>query len=511
MPTNNKRIAKNTFILYTRQILFIFLGLYTSRIVLQNLGVEDYGIYGVVGGLVGFMSFLNTALATSSSRFLTFALGQGDLGKARLTFMSTFTIHVTLGLIVFVIGELIGPWMISTKLVIPENRVFAAQVAFQLSLLTTCLGISQVPYSATIVAHEQMGIYAYMTIWDVLARLIVALSLLWCSFDKLIFFASFLCLNSICVQLFYRFYCGYKFPEAVTKFYVDKKIFKEIANFSIWSFIQSLVNALASQGITIVIGLFFNPVVTAARSIAMRVSQMTTQFIGNFRQAMNPQIVKLYASGEFDEFRKLTLHSGLYSFYIMWIFCLPICLLSKPLLTLWLGTPPPQADIFCCIQLLSTLFWLFDASFQEGIVATGDIKYSTIHTCWISALQLPITYVMFKLGYDPVWAFILNCIFGAIIGCCLKPWLLIRFVGFRIRDFVYVYRKSLSVALISSIIPILVSVIISSNIIIHFLVVGFVSFSCCVVTIMYVGIDKKMRMKLFDFVSKKISVFKIKK
>ena len=201
MPTNNKRIAKNTFILYTRQILFIFLGLYTSRIVLQNLGVEDYGIYGVVGGIVGFMSFLNTALATSSSRFLTFALGQGDLGKARLTFMSTFTIHVTLGLIVFVIGELIGPWMISTKLVIPENRVFAAQVAFQLSLLTTCLGISQVPYSATIVAHEQMGIYAYMTIWDVLARLIVALSLLWCSFDKLIFFASFLCLNSIQILL----------------------------------------------------------------------------------------------------------------------------------------------------------------------------------------------------------------------------------------------------------------------------------------------------------------------
>lgn len=507
MPVNNKRIAKNTMILYGRMVIMMLIGLYTSRVVLQNLGVDDYGIYGTVGGIVGFMGFINGALATSSSRFLTFALGKGNLVESRKTFTTTFTVHLLLGVLIFIIGEMIGPWMIANKLIIPSGRIMAAQIAFQFSLVTTSLGISQVPYSATIVAHEDMGIYAYMAIWDVFAKLAVAMSLNWWGGDKLVFFAAILCLNSIGVQMFYRVYCAKKYEEALTRIHIDKPIFKEIAGFSGWNLLNSFITALNAQGTTVMIGMFFSPVVAAARAISIKVNHMSTQFIGNFRQAMNPQIIKLYAYGEQDEFKKMTLQSGQYSFFIMWIIALPMCLLSTPIMEIWLKTPPKNADYYSALLLIDSLFWLFDASFQQGIIATGELKRSTVYYALVNIFRFPILYTIFVLGGDAVWAYYISIIAGSIVGCVIKPYLLIKQCGFNVMDFVRVFVNSLKIVILSSLIPVGLSFQIQLNGFGGVIFIGTLSMLSVIFTIYFCGIDASARSYIQKLVAEKTRGF----
>ena len=496
MAVDNKRIAKNTIFLYVRMLATMLVGLYTSRVILQNLGIDDYGIYGVVGGIVGFMGFLNGALATSSSRFLTYALGEGNIEKSQRTFVTTLTIHVILGFIIFIIGEGIGPWMIAHKLLIPAERLVAAQWAFQFSILTTSIGVSQVPYSAIIVAHEKMDIYAYMAIVDILLRLAIAISLSYWGGDRLIFYAMLLFLQSVGTMAFYRFYCAFKFKEAIFRLRIDKRLFRQIASFSGWSIVYQFVYALSGQGITILMSAFFSPAIIAARSISLKVNQMAAQFIGNFRQAMNPQIVKLYAAGEYAEFRKLTLCSGQYSFYIMWMMTLPMCLLASQLLGYWLKEVPQHADIFCMLIMTDSLFWLFDTSFNQGIIATGDIKNNTFYSCIINVFRFPAIYIVFKCGGDVYWAFYISILISAISGCVLKPWLLIKQCDFCLRDFLKVYYNCMKVVLLSSIIPLLIFSLMSEATIFRFLIVGMSSIISVVCTIYVAGINKETRQKL---------------
>lgn len=505
MAVDNKRIAKNTAYLYFRMLATMLVGLYTSRVILQNLGVTDYGVYGVVGGIVGFMGFLNGALATSSSRFLTYALGEGFLGKSQKTFATTLTIHIILGFVIFLIGEAIGPWMIAYKLLIPPERVASAQWAFQFSILTTAIGVSQVPYSATIVAHEKMNIYAYMAIVDILLRLAIATSLSFWGGDKLIFFSALLFLQSVGIMIFYRFYCAFKFKEAVFKLRIDKKLFRQISGFSGWSFVYQFVYALSGQGITILMGIFFSPAIVAARSISLKVNQMATQFIGNFRQAMNPQIVKLYAAREYMEFRKLTLRSGLYSFYIMWIMTLPMCLLASQLLGFWLKEVPQHTDIFCVLIMIDSLFWLFDTSFNQGIVATGDIKNNTIYSCIINVFRFPVIYIFFKNGGNIFGAFYISILFSFISGCILKPWLLIKQCKFCLCDFIIVYYNCMKVVLLSLVVPVLIFLLMPEATVFRFFIVGTFSVVSVVCTIYVVGISRDTRQKLNIVILRKLN------
>ena len=288
MPADNKRIAKNTMVLYFRQIIVMIVGLYTSRIILQSLGVVDYGIYGIVGGVVGFMGFLNATLSTSSSRFITYALGEGDFEKSKRTFSTTLTVHVILGLLILLIGEIVGIYMIYNQLNIPEERLTSAVIAFQFSIFTTAIGVSQVPYSACMISHEDFSLVAYMAIWDVAARLLIAFGLLFYGGDKLILFAGLLFANSVGVMLFYRFYCSHKYKEAIFKLHIDNDIFRQIATFSGWNLIYQFVYTLNAEGTTVLIGMFFNPAIVAAKTISVKVNSMTTQFIGQFRAASAP-------------------------------------------------------------------------------------------------------------------------------------------------------------------------------------------------------------------------------
>lgn len=504
MQIDNRRIAKNTILLYIRQILVMLVGLYTSRVILQNLGVDDYGIYGVVGGIVGFMGFLNGVLATGSSRFLTYALGEGDADKTEKTFSTTLTLHVILGFIILAIGEAIGPWAIEHKLIIPPDRLEAAQWAFQFSLLTMAIGVSQVPYSAVIVAHEKMDLYAYMAIVDILLRLGIATSLFYWGGDKLIFFAALLLIQSVGIMMFYRFYCSFKFKEAVFKLHIEKSLFKQIASFSAWNFVYQFVYSLNAQGTTILMGAFFSPAIVAAKTISVKVNQMTTQFIGTFRQAMNPQIVKLYAAGEMEEFKKLTLQSGKFSFFIMWIMTLPVCLLAPQLLGYWLKEVPAQADFFCILIMVDSLFWLFDCSFNQGIIAAGDIKANAIYSSILNFLRFPIIYIIYKLGGEAVWAFYISIGFGTIIGCVLKPWLLIKQSQFMWSDFLSVYWQCFKIVIISVIVPFVVNQYMPQHSFIQFIVMGVISVLSAMITIYWGGLDKITRKKINTIIKQKV-------
>lgn len=505
MIADNKRIAKNTLILYGRMLVMMLIGLYTSRVILQNLGVDDYGIYGAVGGIVGFMGFLNAALATSSSRFLTFSLGKGDLKEAKNTFSTTLTIHVLLGFLIFIIGEAIGPWLIDNKLIIPVERLDVAHIAFQFSLITISVGVSQVPYSATIVAHEKMGIYAYMAIWDVLFRLAVALSLVWWGGDKLVFFAAILCMNSLGTQLFYRIYCARKFPEAVTRLHIDKTIFKEIAQFSGWSLLSSFVFTLCNQGTTILMSMFFSPALIAAKAIAEKVRQMTTQFIGNFRQAANPQIIKLYAQGDYEEFRKLTLNSAKFSFFIMWVMALAIIMNCEYLLKLWLGDVPDYAVIFVQLVMIDNLSWLFDASFNEGIIATGKLKRNTILTSIANVLRFPILYFILKTEGSPLWVFYITMIAGVVNGYLIRPYVLIKQVNFKLTDFFSVYWTCIKVVLVSLVAPLLIHMFLKQNNFGYFVLSGFVCILSSLLSCFYMGMTKGQQNMVICFIRNKIN------
>lgn len=296
--TNNKTIAKNTMFLYFRMMFTMVVALFTSRVILQKLGVDNYGIYQSVGGIVGFLSFVNSALSTGSSRFLTYALGEDDFEKLRKTFSTTLTIHIALAVLVVIVAETAGLWFLFNKLVIPADRMDAAVYVFHLSILTAVFTLTQVPYNASIISHEKMSIYAYMSIFEVSAKLGICYLLSIGSFDRLKLYATLLLAVQISLMSFYRLYCIKNFQETSYKFVLDKKIFKEIAAFSGWSLFANCSAALNSQGILILLNMFFQPAVVAARAISIQVNMAATQFVNNFRTASNPQIVKRLAAGD---------------------------------------------------------------------------------------------------------------------------------------------------------------------------------------------------------------------
>lgn len=328
--SDNKRIAKNTIYLYFRMILTMLIALYTSRVILEKLGVDDYGIYNAVGGIVGFLSFLNSALATGSSRFLTFELGVGDEEKLKRIFSSLLTVHIILAGIVALIAETVGLWFLYHKMVIPPDRMQVAVYAFHISILTSVLTITQVPYGATIISHERMNVYAYASIFEVSAKLGICYLLGYGNVDRLILYAFLIFIVQAILIVFYRFYCRYHFSETKFSFIWDKSILKPVLSFSGWSLFADGTTALSKQGVLILLNMFFAPAVVSARAISLQVNSAANQLVNNFRTAVNPQIVKLYAVKDLEGSKKLLLFSTNVSYYLMLMISLPLFFLGRP-------------------------------------------------------------------------------------------------------------------------------------------------------------------------------------
>ena len=486
-------------------MLFTMLvSLYTSRVILQTLGVDDYGTYQAVGGIVTMLSFVNSALSGGTSRFLTFELGTGDVGKLKRTFSTLLTLHILLAILIIIVAETLGVWFVANKLVIPEGRMEAAMFAYQMTVITSVFTLTQVPYGASIISHEKMGVYAYLSIFETLAKLLIVYLLAISSWDKLKLFALLLCVLQIGTTLYYRFYCIRHFKETRFSPIIDKDITKNVLGYSVWNLVSSISIPLKNQGLIIVLNVFFSPAVVTARAIANQVSMAANQFVQNFRTAVNPQIVKKYASGDRLGSKSLLLNSTKYSYYMMLLLCLPICLFAEPILRLWLGEYPEYTVIFLRLTLVSSLFQVFDTSFYTALYAMGRIKENALISPVIGILIFPIIYLLFKLGYSPVSMAWVLLMFYAFLGLIVKPILLVRFVGYTWKDIWSVFKPCFLVTIIAEPIPLYMTLQCTDPSILYFTSILMVTLMVTTFSIYFGGIDKETRKKILSFIRTKI-------
>lgn len=478
-------------------IFTMLVTLYTSRVILEKLGVDDFGIYNAVGGIVGFLSFLNAALATGSSRFLTYELGVGDKERIKRTFSSLLTAHIILALIIVLLAETIGLWFLYHKMVIPQERMNAAAFTFHISIISSVLTITQVPYNASIISHEKMDIYAYVSIFEVVSKLGICYLLGIGGIDKLKFYAVLIFLVHTFIIIFYRFYCTHNYPETKYKFLWDKEILKPIFSFSGWSLFADGTTALSKQGILILLNMFFSPAVVSARALSLQVNNAANQLVNNFRTAVNPQVVKLYAIKDYAGSKELLLQSTKFSYYLMLMVSMPLLFMTDPLLKIWLGnTVPEYTNIFLQLVVVQSLFQVFDRSFWVPLYAKGQIKENAILTPIFDFMCFPIVYLLFKYGYSPValsWAYLVSY---AIIAIVVKPIMIIKYVDYTWKEIASVFLPCIWVT-IAAIVPsfLLVKLLPSESLGVTVLeLVTLVLFA--VVASYILGMDKPMRRKI---------------
>lgn len=411
---NNKRIAKNTIMLYIRMGISMIVGIYTSRVVLQVLGVEDYGIYGVVGGIVAFMGFLNTSMSGATSRFLTYELGRGIDGKLKETFVSAFWVHIIISLIILVAAETVGLWFLYNKLVIPEARMNAAFWVYQFSIATAVVGITQVPYNASIISHENMDLYAYVEIINVILKLAIVYLLKFIPHDKLILYSFLYFSVSLSIAIFYRLYCKKHYNEAKLSMTWDIDIVKKMLKFCSLDLYGNGCVVAKQQGINFLVNMFFGVSLNAGISIASTVNGTLTGFTSNITLALRPQIIKNYAKHNFVVMQDLMSQGIKYMILLQACCTVPFILEAEYVLNLWLDIVPPHAVIFCQLMCIASLFSTSNKILIVAIHATGRIKYLSYISGSIVLIQLPILYMFYKTGHNPEWAYIISAI-GAIV------------------------------------------------------------------------------------------------
>lgn len=505
--SSSKTIVQNTLFLYIRMMFIMLVALYTSRVVLQILGVNDYGIYQTVGGVVLLLSFLNGALSAGSSRFLTYELGRGDFDKLQKTFSTVLTIHIVLAALILVVAETVGLWFVYNKLVIDPQRIGAAVFAYHLSILTAMITITQIPYNASIISHERMSIYAWLGIIEVSLKLGIVYLLTISDWDKLKVYALLLCIVQVSIALFYRCYCIRHFEETRYRWNFDKTIMKQVLEYSGWNTFANMSAAFTTQGAVILINMFFTPAVVTARAIADQVNMAANQFVQNFRTAVNPQIVKLYAAEDYEASKQLLLSSTKYSYYMMLILCMPICLSAEPLLKLWLGTVPEYTVIFLQIAVVTSLFQVFDSCFYTALYAKGQIRENALISPTVLFLAFPIVYILFRLGCSPEsLAWVLLCCY-ATLGLIVKPILLVKIVGYKKREIVRVFIPCLKVTLVAVPIPYLLYCyrdMLFSNGFMHLLLLSLSCVICILLSVWYIGLDSEVRRKVVQTVKSRL-------
>ena len=385
--------------------LMMAVTLYTSRVILQTLGIEDFGIYNVVAGIVVLFAFLNNAMAISSQRFLSFALGKEDEKEVQRVFSMSLTSHIGIALVVLIIAETVGLWVLG-KMNFPPDRIHAVGWAYQFAILTCLANIVRVPYNACIIAYERMSFYAWISVAEVLLKLVIVFLLLVYNGDKLIFYSFLLFAITLIVNAFYKFYCNRSFVSSHYHFFWDARIFKNFISFSGWSLAGSLANVGAQQGLNMILNIFCGVFVNAAAGISNQVMGAVGQFLGNFQTAFNPQLVKSYATGDKDYFMKLIFKSSKFSYYLMFLISLPILINCDFFLQVWLGEIPQYATEFSQLMIVFLLFDAISGPLWISVQATGNIRNYQILMAILILLNLPIAYVVLVLGYSPVYVFV---------------------------------------------------------------------------------------------------------
>lgn len=503
---NTRRIAKNTLMLYVRMLFGMLVSLYTSRVVLQALGVEDYGIYNVVGGFVAMFSMISSSLSSSVSRFLTFELGRGDMEKLKRVFSTSLSIHLVLMIIVWVLMETIGVWFLNTRMVIPPERLYAANWVFQASVLLFLLGLFSVPYNASIVSHERMKAFAYIGILDIILRLFIVLFIAYSSwqFDRLIIYALLLVVVSFSLQIIYFLYCRRNFEECRFHLCFDKECWKDMSVFAGWNFIGSTSALINNHGVNILLNLFYGLVINAARGIAVIVNNAICAFVGSFMTALNPQITKSYAVNDKSYMFLLAERGARFAFYIILLLALPIALETDFVLMLWLNQVPEYTVVFIRFVLFLSLCDVLSNTLITMQLATGNIRNYQIVVGGAQMLIFPFSYVCFKCGFPPESNYVV-CIIISLICLLLRLYFLRITAGLSIKRYLQkVCGNVILVLIIAIVIPIFVHNTLSYGWV-RFIVVTSISLLSVILSVFFVGCTLSER----RFIREKVSAIRI--
>lgn len=489
---NNKRIAKNTLLLYFRMMLTIVVSLYTSRVILKALGVEDYGIYNVVGGVVAMFNILSGSLSSAISRFITFELGKNDLEKLKRVFSSSVTIQIILAVVIAIIAEIAGIWFINEKMNIAVDRLIAANWVFHFSILTFAINLISVPYNATIVAHEKMSAFAYISILETVGKLLVAYFIIISPIDKLVFYGLLMLMVAVLVRFSYTFYCKRNFEECHYHLVWDKMLLKQMFGFAGWNFIGSSSALLRDQGGNILLNLFFGTTVNAARGIAYQVFTAIYSFTTNFMTALNPQITKSYAAGNYDYMTTLLYRGSRFACYLLFIISLPVLINTEYILNLWLDIVPDKTVIFVRLMLIFALSEAVSKPLITAQLSSGNIRNYQLVVGGIQLLNLPVSYIIFQCNGSAETIFIVAIIISQL---CLasRLYMLKKIIVFSPKRFLKeVYLNIIMVFLFAIIIPICFSFLLKQNIF-GFLLSVIVTVFSSVFSIFYIGCNKSER------------------
>lgn len=454
-------MIKNTFLLYFRMALMMCINLYTSRIVLHTLGVEDYGIFNVVGGIIVMFSFISDGMMASTQRFLTFELGKGNKERLHAIFITSLHIHIILALITVIVGETVGLWFLLEKMVIPPERMVAAMWCYQMSIVIIVLTILYYPYMSAIVAHEKMSSFAYIAILDAVLRLLMVYLLLLFDFDRLILYSILYAAEKVMIRMVYNIYCIRHFEECRYKWYFQKSLFREMASFAGWSMGGHLAYAAYTQGLNLLLNMFFGPVVNAARGVAVQAQSAVSQFAINFQTAINPQITKTYASGQLNEMHRLVFRGTRLTFCLMLTLCLPLIVEAPFVLDIWLKEVPEGSVIFLRLLLMILIVQQCQSPLATSMSATGKVKRYELVVSGFMFTILPISYLVLKMGGQPWSVFVVYLVtvtlsYGAIFRIVL-PMINLHISDYlrqAVKPCVYVLLLSLIVPLLMKLMPV---------------------------------------------------------
>lgn len=456
---NNKRIAKNTIFLYLRMILLMCVSLYTSRVVLDKLGIEDYGIYNIVGGIVSVFSFISGPMVEATQRYLNFYMGKKDANGVRFAFNASQLIHVGIAALILLFAETIGLWFIYNQLIIPTSRLDSAVWTFHMTMVASVFLVMSYPYNAVIIAREKMHVFAYISIIEAIAKLGIVYLLSLASYDRLVFYAFLIMIIQISISLLYRFYCIGHFPEVKFKVSdIPLSLYKQIISFSGWNFLGNIANVCLQQGTNILINMFFGPTVNAAKGVSVQVQNAVNQLCHNFQMAMRPQIIKSYAASEMDNMHTLIFRASRFSYLLVLILALPLSLKANWVLSIWLKEVPNYASVFVQYTMMFALVQALANPLLTGSVATGNVKkiMSVIATFFI--MIIPFCYIALWFGCSPVSVFQIQ-----LVMYILAHIIRIQIVSKQVNFSKKLYCKNVLLPIIGvSIISILIAVVMDS-------------------------------------------------
>lgn len=504
---NNKRIAKNTLLLYFRMLLMMFVTLFTSRVVLDKLGVTDYGIYNVVGGVVAMLGFLNSSMSNAVQRYLSFEIGKNNEAGVNRIFNVSLFAHAGIAVFVFVVMEIVGVWYLNTHMNIPAERMDAANWVLQCSIFTTLFTIVQVPYNAIIISKEQMGIYAYISILEVVLKLLVVYMLAIGNFDKLKLYSVLIMVVTIGIMMIYRFYCTRKYKEAKFKFIKDWNLLKQIVGFASWNMLGELAWVFTGQGVNIILNSFFGPVVNAARGLAEQVNGAVNRFVANFQTAVNPQLIKNYASDQLGEMKTLLFRSTRFSYYLLLALSLPIILKMDFILHLWLKEVPDYTTGFCQLVLVSSLVSTLSNLLAQVARAYGKIRNYQIIVSIFLFLNFPLSYIVLKFWGSPLSTMFVNIGINAML-LFVRLRLTNRMIQMTYGSFIRNVLFPVIIVTAGALVIPLTIYFMLDNSIISFIIVCLVSFVSVGVSTYALGMNANERLYILAAISKIITKIK---